>query len=58
MDRQQAVKTALGEIKPELVLKNANVVNVFTGEVVCADVAVSQGIIAGVGKYSGVKETD
>lgn len=44
--------------KAELVLKNANVVNVFTGEILSADVAVSDGKIAGIGTYEGEKEED
>ncbi|MEM1484554.1 adenine deaminase [Oscillospiraceae bacterium PP1C4] len=58
MKREHAIKTALGELQPELVLKNGRVVNVFTGEIVTADVAVSQGRIAGVGSYEGVKNVD
>lgn len=41
-----------------LVLKNANVVNVFTGEVIKTDVAIENGIIVGVGDYSGLTELD
>ena len=41
-----------------LVIKNANVVNVFTGTVALADVAVRDGIILGVGSYSGKEEID
>lgn len=44
--------------KAELVLKNANVVNVFTGEIMRADVAVAGGRIAGIGTYEGVHEED
>lgn len=36
--------------KAELVLKNANVVNVFTGEVIKGDVAIAEGIVVGVGQ--------
>lgn len=44
--------------KAELVLKNANVVNVFTGEILKADIAVSGGRIAGIGTYEGQIEED
>ncbi len=42
-----------------LVLKNARVVNVFTGQVdPPADIAVAAGFIAGIGRYSGGEEVD
>ena len=46
---------ALGEIPAELVLKNGRVVNLFSGRIFTADVAVEGGIIAGVGSYRGEK---
>lgn len=58
MEREQLIQAALGETAPELVLKNARVINVFTGEILPADVAVSHGKIIGVGSYNGVKEID
>lgn len=41
-----------------LVIKNANIVNVFTGQIQHGDVAVRDGIILGVGSYSGKEEID
>lgn len=41
-----------------LVIKNANVVNVFTNTVQKKDVAIRDGIIIGVGEYSGRVEID
>lgn len=38
---------------PNLVLKNANIVNVFTHEVIEGDLAVHDGIIIGIGEYTG-----
>jgi len=55
---QELVDTALGNITADLVLKNANVFNVFTGLFTKGDVAVVNGYIAGVGEYSGRKEID
>ena len=51
-------KVSLGEEKADLVFKNALVVNVFTSEIIEADVAICEGIIAGVGSYKGKKEID
>lgn len=51
-------EVAKKNVKAELVLKHANVVNVFTGEVLKGDVAVTDGTIAGVGQYEGIEERD
>ena len=42
----------------DTVFKNARVVNVFTEEIITADVAVKDGIIIGVGEYCGVDAID
>ena len=42
----------------DLVFKNVNVVNVFSEEIITADVAVAGGVIAGVGSYRGRTELD
>ena len=41
-----------------VVIKNANIVNVFTEEIKPGDVAIRDGIIIGVGDYSGRVEID
>ena len=58
MERKSAIKLALGEELPELVLKHAKVVNVFTREIEEADVAISDGMICGVGSYCGKNEVE
>ena len=52
------VKVACGESKPDFVLKNANYVNVFTEKIEQADIAIYDGHIVGIGKYSADKEID
>lgn len=52
------IDLAAGRELPELVLKNARIVNVFSEEIIEGDVAIHQGVIAGVGSYRGVKEID
>jgi len=47
---------ALGEMPADLLLKNARIVNVFTGEIESGNVAISGGRIAGIGDYSRAKE--
>jgi adenine deaminase len=44
--------------KADFVLKNINVMNVFTEEIYKADVAVADGMIAGIGEYEGLRELD
>ena len=53
------VQTASGEKKAQLVLKSAEVLNVFTEELESADVAISDGYIVGVGQgYEGEQEIE
>lgn len=52
------IRVARGEKEPELVLKGGLVVNVFSGELVKADVAIYDGMIAGVGDYDGPHVVD
>ncbi len=49
------ISVAKGELSADLVLANAEVVNVFTGELERGDVAIYGGTIAGVGNYSQAK---
>lgn len=52
------INTAMCRKKSDFILKNGNVVDVFTGTVYTADVTVKDGIICGVGEYSGENEID
>ncbi len=52
------IHTAAGRREPDLVLKNAKTVNVFTQEILRADIAVTNGRIAGLGSYSAHREID
>ena len=52
------IDIAAGRRKPDFVFKNAKTVNVFTQEIVQADVAIAGGLIAGVGCYSARHEMD
>ncbi|HYM27987.1 MAG TPA: adenine deaminase C-terminal domain-containing protein, partial [Steroidobacteraceae bacterium] len=59
--RRALVRVARGQAQADVVLRNGRVVNVFTGEVHPADVALTQGLIAGVarpGAYGGAREVD
>lgn len=50
------IGVARGEQPADLVLANAGVVNVFTGELERAGVAIAGGVIAGVGDYRRARE--
>lgn len=52
------VDVALGRIPAQLVLKNAQLVNVFTGEIYPTDIAIHMGYVAGLGSYHGAEEID
>ncbi|MEG0616636.1 MAG: adenine deaminase [Oscillospiraceae bacterium] len=52
------IDVAMGRAKADLVLKNGNVINVFTEEIVKADVAIADGMIAGVGQYTCENDVD
>lgn len=54
----QQIQAANKEVKPDLVIKNGNIVNVFTLEIEKGDVAVHNGFIVGIGSYDGVEEVD
>lgn len=45
------ISVAKGELPADLVLANARIVNVFTGEVETGNVAICGGRVAGIGDY-------
>ena len=56
MSLKELISVARGEIPADLLLKNARIVNTFTGEIEQADVAIHGDRIAGVGDYGKAKE--
>lgn len=56
--KQRIIAAAAGREKADLVLKSAKYLNVFSNEFLCGDIAVANGLIAGVGKYDGKTEID
>ena len=55
---KKIIEAARGIIKSDIVFKNANIINVFTEEIVRGDVAVCNDVIVGVGRYFGEVEID
>ncbi|HEX2985352.1 MAG TPA: adenine deaminase [Caproiciproducens sp.] len=56
--RKKLMQAALGREEPDLVLKYADIVDVYTEKLYTADIAVKDGYIAGVGAYHGAREVD
>ncbi|MDV3426343.1 MAG: adenine deaminase [Bacillota bacterium] len=52
------IKAAAHSKNADLVLKNGNIVDVFNGEIIKADLAIYKDKIIGIGKYSGNEEID
>jgi adenine deaminase len=57
-DLKHRIEVARGRKKADVVLKGGSLVNVFSGEIYRADVAISRGKIAGLGAYEGKKVVD
>lgn len=55
---KEMILAARGDLVPDLVLKNARIVNVFTNDIEPGDVAVKDGYIVGIGEYEGKEEID
>jgi adenine deaminase len=59
MDLTRRITLARGEEPADMVLRNAQLVNVFSGEIHAADVAIASGIVVGVGPgYAAREEVD
>lgn len=58
VEREKMIAAAMGEIKCDVVLKNARVVNVFSGDVHEGNVAILGDSIVGIGQYTGENEVD
>lgn len=59
MTLENIIKTAKGEKAADFVIKNAQILNVLSEEIYTADIAITDGIIAGIGNnYTGIKELD
>ncbi|MBN2897898.1 MAG: adenine deaminase [Clostridia bacterium] len=55
---KRRIDIAAGRKKAELVLKHAKIVNVFTEEIIDADIAIDQGFVVAIGSYDGEVELD
>ncbi|MGQ9603626.1 MAG: adenine deaminase [bacterium] len=55
---RELIKVARGFEPCDLVLRGGNLINVFSGEIYPADVAIFDGIVVGIGDYKGLEEID
>lgn len=55
---KKRIKVAAGYIPADVVIKNCKIVNVFSGEIVEGNIAISDGEIAGIGEYEGKEVID
>ena len=63
MEKMRQLKTlidcAMKRAKCDLVVRNARIFNVFTGEIEQGEIAVKEGVIIGIGTgYAGEREYD
>ena len=58
LKKQRIIAAAAGREPADLVLKNATFVNVFSNELSNMDIAVTEGLIVGMGNYHGREEVD
>lgn len=56
LEKKKLMRTSLGMEEPDLVLKYADIVDVFTDKIFTADIAIKNGIIVGVGAYRAAHE--
>lgn len=58
MNKNHLIRVAQGLEPADLVLKNAEVFHVYTGEFILCDIAIADGYVAGTGSYFGIEEID
>ncbi len=58
MELAQIIKIARGDEPAELLLKNCNVINVFTAEIIPTNIAISDSRIVGLGDYEAETTID
>src|SRR5271169_1029668 len=57
LDRSHLLSVARGDKPADLLLKNARIVNVFSGLIESNDLAIADGLFAGIGSGYSAKQT-
>lgn len=55
---KKRIDAANKQTKVDLVIRHASIVNVFTKSLTTGDVAISDGVIVGIGEYEGIQEIE
>lgn len=55
---KKRIQVAKGKTAADLVVKNGRILNVFTGNIVNSDIAIVDGVIAGIGCFEGNETID
>lgn len=56
MALKDIIRSARGQKAVDLLLANARIINVFSGEITSGNIAVAHGYIVGFGKYDANKD--
>jgi len=55
---KKLINTAAGRFDADIVIRNAKIVDVYGGDIISGDIAISDGLIAGIGDYNGREVID
>ena len=55
---KEIIRSARGQQPVDLLLKNARIVNVFSGDIVSGSIAIAHGYVVGFGEYPALKTVD
>lgn len=55
---KKLIDVSAGRVPADMVIKNCQIADVYNGVILEGDIAVSDGMIAGIGDYEGVEVTD
>lgn len=55
---KKRIEVASGKSPADLVIKNAQIVDVFSSEIISGDLAITDGYIVGIGDYKGLETVD
>lgn len=58
MTLDEIIKSARGEKEADVLLTNARIINVFSGEIVAGSIAIAGGYIVGFGSYPAKRQVD
>src|ERR1039458_8878353 len=59
VDLSRLLSVARGQVPADCILTGGRIINVFNGEIESADIAIADGMIAGIGSgYDGIRRID